>query len=106
MEELEPISVLDVVMALQRQGAIGQYRNSRSACPCFLCKWTSETCSQDTNSQTCARLMSLQWPPGADLADNFACLTMFCIVPLITLLGSICMSSVQMRQTVGCVHYG
>jgi len=36
MEELEPISVLDVVMALQRQGAIGQYRNSRSACPCFL----------------------------------------------------------------------
>lgn len=38
MEELEPISVLDVVMALQRQGAIGQYRNSRSACPCFLLK--------------------------------------------------------------------
>ena len=32
MEELEPISVLDVVMALQRQGAIGQFRNSRSAC--------------------------------------------------------------------------
>ncbi|KAL0031302.1 hypothetical protein WJX79_001849, partial [Trebouxia sp. C0005] len=29
MEELEPISVLDVVMALQRQGAIGQYRHSR-----------------------------------------------------------------------------
>lgn len=29
MEELAPISVLDVVMALQRQGAIGQYRNSR-----------------------------------------------------------------------------
>ncbi len=38
MEELEPISVLDVVMALQRQGAIGQYRNSRSACPCFIDK--------------------------------------------------------------------
>ncbi|DBA92241.1 TPA: hypothetical protein ACH3X1_015948 [Trebouxia sp. C0004] len=29
MEELEPISVLDVVMSLQQQGAIGQYRNSR-----------------------------------------------------------------------------
>ncbi len=38
MEELEPISVLDVVMALQRQGAIGQYRNSRSACPRFIDK--------------------------------------------------------------------
>ena len=36
MEELEPISVLDVVMALQRQGAIGQYRHSRSACPLLL----------------------------------------------------------------------
>lgn len=71
MEELEPISVLDVVMALQRQGAIGQYRNSRSACPCFLHKWTSETCSQDTNAHTCACLMTLQWLPGADLADNY-----------------------------------
>ncbi len=50
--------------------------------------------------------MTLQWMPGAVLADNFACLTMFCIVPLTALLGSICMSSVQMRQTVGCVHYG
>lgn len=29
MEELAPISVLDVVMALQRQGAIGQYKSSR-----------------------------------------------------------------------------
>lgn len=29
MQELAPISVLDVVMALQRQGAIGQYKNSR-----------------------------------------------------------------------------
>lgn len=31
MEELAPVSVLDVVMALQRQGAIGQFKNSRSA---------------------------------------------------------------------------
>ena len=29
MEELAPVSVLDVVMALQRQGAIGQFKNSR-----------------------------------------------------------------------------
>lgn len=31
MEELAPVSVLDVVMALQRQGAIGQFKNSRYA---------------------------------------------------------------------------
>ena len=32
MEELAPVSVLDVVMALQRQGAIGQFKNSRYMC--------------------------------------------------------------------------
>ena len=44
--------------------------------------------------------------PGAGITNNFACVTVFCIVQLTALLGSICMSSVQMRQSLGCVHYG
>ncbi len=46
-----------------------------------------------------------QEKPGADLANKCACLTMFRIVPLRSLLGSFCMSSVQMRRTLGCVQF-
>ena len=38
--------------------------------------------------------MTLQEMPGADLANNFECLTMFCIVLLTMFFSSICMSIV------------
>ncbi|KAL0048973.1 hypothetical protein WJX82_003569 [Trebouxia sp. C0006] len=68
MEELEPISVLDVVMALQRQGAIGQYRNSRYQGVWQLNKscWearleetrTQESTTNDKSSAECDQLQS------------------------------------------------
>ncbi|DBA68508.1 TPA: hypothetical protein ACH3X2_013794 [Trebouxia sp. C0005] len=68
MEELEPISVLDVVMALQRQGAIGQYRHSRYQGVWQLNKscWearleetrTQESTTNDKSSAECDQLQS------------------------------------------------